>query len=109
MLPLTTTTADIDRPVPNADYDEPATLQRLYTALSGHLSSPFGAGNFAAGQQEAVDAVYLANITDPELAIGDVLTLANGDAYRATWCRRRHGNGLDHQVVGLRAVKGGVV
>lgn len=107
MLPLTTTTVDVDRPTPNADPDEPGTLLRLYTGLSGHVGSPNGDSLVANGHQELVDAVLYVDLTDPPLSASDVITdLTTGDTYRVTWARRRQGIGLDHQAAGLRSVIG---
>lgn len=107
MLPVTTTSVDVDRPTPASDPDDPATLLRLHTGLDGHVSAPIGDSLVASGQQEQVDAVLYVALTDPPLGAADIVTdRATGDTYRVTWARRRQGLGIDHQQAGLRSVIG---
>lgn len=110
MLPLITTSVDVDRPTPAVDPDDPGTLVRLFTGLSGHVGSPSGDSVVAGGQQELVDAVLYVALTDPAIDAGDIVTdLGTGDIWRVTFARTRRGLGLDHQAAGLRSVIGAAV
>lgn len=71
------------------------------------ITAPAGSDDVVGGHKEIVDAVMLAPAA-PVVEHTDFVTDDDtAEQYRVVWIRRRRGLGLDHQVVGLRAVKGG--
>lgn len=84
-----------------------ATPTIVATGMRVAITAPAGTDLVVGGQKEIVDATMIAPPTPIIQHIDIVNEPATGDAYRVVWVRRRRGLGLDHQVVGLRAVVGG--
>lgn len=108
MLPLTTTTVTVTRPDGSGDpYVDPGAAATVGTALPAHISSPSGSDRRVGGDQELVDAVLLLDPSPALTRLDLVHDDGTGEDYNVTWTRQRQGLGLDHQVAGLVAVKGG--
>lgn len=108
MVPLTPNTVTIERPAgTSGDADDTAASPTtVASGLACAIVAPSGSDVVAGGQKEIVDAVLL---VDPDVTIEhtDLVTDEDtSDAYRVVWVRRRRGLGLDHLVVGMRAVTG---
>lgn len=105
---IATTTVTVTRPDGAGDpYTDPGTPATVGSALPAHVSAPSGSDRRVGGDQEVVDAVLL---IDPAPALSRLDLVhddGTGEDYAVTWTRQRQGLGLDHQVVGLVAVKGG--
>lgn len=104
---VATTTATIVRPVGTGDPYEAATTTTVASGLRAHFSAPSGEDRAVGGDKELISATaYLpAGVAVQRL---DRITDDNeGSTYAVVWSRARQGLGLDHVVVGLRAVNGG--
>lgn len=77
------------------------------SALRVAIVQPSGSDLVVGGQKEVVDAKMIAPASPTIQHTDLVVEPSSGDTYRIVWVRRRRGLGLDHQVVGLRAVTGG--
>lgn len=107
MLLLTTTTVTIAQPAGGGDPYEAAVLTVVAAGVPANVTSPTGRDARVGGDQELVDALLTIDTTpvlDRTMRVTDDVT---GELWDITWCRRRTGLGLDHQVAGLVAVKGG--
>lgn len=106
MIPLATTTVTLRRTGGGADPYEPDDLGFVATGVAAHVDVPAGAELVVGGRQEDVNARLLLGPTPVVVPGDDVDDDTTGECWRVTWVRRRTGLGLDHQVAGLRAVKG---
>lgn len=110
MLPFTTDVFTIERPTGElGDADDTAGgMVTVAARVRCVLSSPGGSDTVANGRQELVDAVLVFPATPTVEHTDFAVNVATGDRYRVTWARHRSGVGmLDHQRIGLAAVKGG--
>lgn len=106
VIPLSTTTVTVSRPVQGVDSYETAVLTQVASGVAGHISAPSGADLHVGGDQENVSAVLLAeccaDVRHPDLVTDDL----TGETYEVVWVRKRIGLGLNHLKIGLRASKG---
>lgn len=104
---IATTTATVTRSVGTGDPYEAATTSTPYVGVRAHFSAPSGDDVAVGGDKEVIQATcYLPAGT--VIQRSDIVTDdATGADYAVVWSRKRVGLGLDHVVVGLRAVNGG--
>jgi len=106
-LPLATTTVTIRRPEGGDDPYEADRGSLVVRGRRAHIGSPHGSETIVGGSKEVVDAVLRLD-PSPCLTHRDLVTDdGTGECWSVVWVRQRQGLGLDHQAVGLRAVKGG--
>lgn len=107
MLPITTTTVNIERPstLTGDPTDEPD-VTVIATVVDATIGAPSGAERVAGGQQTVVtDVLHVPPGTDIEHF--DIVTdNVTGDRFAVEWVRRRVGLGLDHVKAGLRQTSG---
>ena len=108
MLPFATDRFTLERP--GADTGDADDITGAVTTIAESVpcvfTSPGGDDIVADGRQELVDAVLLFPPAPAVQHMDIAVNACTGDRYRVTWARRRQGLGLDHQRIGLAAVKG---
>lgn len=104
---IATTTATVTRSAGTGDPYEAATTSTPYASLPAHFSAPSGDDVAVGGDKEVIQATcYLPAGTTIQRS-DSITDNATGQAYAVVWSRPRRGLGLDHVVVGLRAMNGG--
>lgn len=103
---IATTAVTVSTTSGDGDPYEAATVTTS-DAWPAHISAPSGQDLAIGGDKEVIDATgYLP--AEATVARGDTITdTVTEQAYAVVWRQARRGLGLDHLVVGLRAVNGG--
>lgn len=106
MIPLSTTTVQVDRPTVGADAYELSTYTTVATGVPGHVSGPSGSEQRGSGTQESVDGTLSVGYGVDIERQDRVTDEKTGDVWMVSWTRTRRGLGLDRRTVGLTAVTG---